>query len=146
MKVIVGADHAGFELKEKVKKFLGEKGIEVVDEGTDSTDSVDYPDYAEKVGKKVVSEEGALGVLVCGTGLGMCMAANKVKGVRAATCRSKEGAKLSREHNNANILCLGGKLQETGNALEVVDSFLNTPFSNEERHNRRIKEITDLEK
>ncbi|MFH1587303.1 MAG: ribose 5-phosphate isomerase B [Candidatus Diapherotrites archaeon] len=145
MKVFIGADHAGFEMKEYIEKHLNEKGHEVEDLGANSTESVDYPVFAEKVGKAVVGEEGSLGILVCGTGLGMCMASNKVNGVRAATCRTVEGAKLTREHNNANVLCLGARLQKEEDVIQIVDAFLATPFSGDERHKRRVDGIADLE-
>ncbi len=145
MKVFIGADHAGFEMKEYIENHLNGKGYEVDDLGANSTDSVDYPVFAKKVGKAVVAEKGSLGILVCGTGLGMCMASNKVDGVRAATCRTVEGAKLTREHNNANVLCLGARLQKEEDVILIVDAFLGTPFSSDERHQRRVDGISDLE-
>ncbi|MGH9601510.1 MAG: ribose 5-phosphate isomerase B, partial [Terriglobales bacterium] len=109
MKVSIGADHAGFELKEKIRKLLGDQGIEVVDEGTHSADSVDYPDYARKVAESVARKQAQRGILVCGSGIGMAMAANKVHGIRAAHVTSEQEARMSREHNDANVLTLGAR-------------------------------------
>lgn len=139
MKIYIGADHGGFELKEEIKKQF--KDME--DMGTDSTDSCDYPKIAEKVARKVATE--GLGILICGTGIGMCMAANKIKGIRAAICYDEYTAKMAREHNNANILCLGGRTTKLEKAKKIVDIFLNTQPSDEERHKRRVKEVMDLE-
>lgn len=143
MKVALGADHGGFELKEAIKAHLNEKGYEVVDFGTDSTESVDYAYFGEKVGEYVV-EEGILGILCCGTGIGISLAANKVNGVRAACCSDYFSAKMTRAHNNANILALGGRVVGAGLALELVDVFLSTEFEGG-RHQRRIDQITAIE-
>jgi ribose 5-phosphate isomerase B len=145
MKVIIGSDHGGFKLKENIKKHLVSKGIEVEDVGTDKEESCDYPDYAAMVAKKVV-ETGNLGIIVCGTGLGVSMTANKFKSIRAALCHDTYTAKMAREHNNANVLCLGGRTTRTGKAKKIVDVFLNTEASSEDRHKRRVGKIVELEK
>lgn len=142
--IILGADHGGFELKEAIKMHLTEKGMEYVDCGTNSTDSVDYIPIAKAVCERVVSGEGKLAILCCGTGIGMSMAANKVKGIRAACCSDYFSAKLTRMHNDANVLCLGGRVVGAGLALELVDVFLETEFEGG-RHQRRVDMITDLE-
>lgn len=141
MVIAIGSDHGGFELKEKIKEFLREKNLEYKDFGCKTADSCDYPDYAKQVAECVSSGECEKGILICGTGLGMSMAANKVKGVRAALCHNVETAKLSREHNNANILCLGERTIDNDLAMKIVETWLNTPFSNDERHERRIGKI-----
>lgn len=143
MKVALGADHGGYELKEAIKSHLIEKGYEIVDFGTDSTESVDYAFFGEKVGEFVV-KEGILGILCCGTGIGISLAANKVNGVRAACCSDYFSAKMTRAHNNANILALGGRVVGAGLALELVDVFLTTEFEGG-RHQRRIDQITAIE-
>ena len=144
MKIALGADHGGFELKEAIKKHLIDKGDEVVDFGTHSTDSIDYALIAKEVGEYVV-KENILGVLCCGTGIGISIAANKVNGVRAACCSDYFSAKLTRAHNNANLLCMGGRVVGAGLALELVDVFLATEFEGG-RHQRRIDQITAIEK
>jgi ribose 5-phosphate isomerase B len=145
MRIAVGADHAGFALKEDIKKTLKELGLTVQDFGTNSTDAVDYPDFAAHVAKGIASGEFDRGILVCGTGIGMAIAANKVPGVRAATVTDVEMARLSREHNDANVLAIGGRLLEKKRALDIVRTFLETPFAGD-RHQRRIDKIKDLEK
>src|SRR5579871_2753653 len=110
MKIAIGADHAGFELKQKIKQHLGELGVEVADQGTNSTESVDYPDYARKVGEAVARREAELGILVCGSGIGMAISANKVPGIRAANVSSEYQAQMCREHNDANVLALGARI------------------------------------
>ena len=146
MKIIIGSDHGGFKLKQTIKEYIEKLGYDVKDVGTDSSESVDYPIYAKRVAEQVAKDKNKLGILVCGTGLGMCMAANKVKGIRAALCYNESSAKLAKEHNNANILCLGGRELKEELAKKITKTFLETPFSDEERHKRRIKEIADLEK
>ena len=141
MRVIVGADHAGFRLKEKIKEHLKRKGFEVADEGTDSEKSCDYPDFAVKVAEKVAKSPKSIGIVVCGTGIGTAMAANKVKGIRAALATNEYMARMAREHNNANVLSLGARVSKEKEALEMVDSFLGTDFSLKERHRRRVKKI-----
>ena len=145
MKIAIGADHGGYELKESIKKHLEEVGgYEIIDYGTYSTDSVDYAPVAYKVGNAVISEN-ILGILCCGTGIGISMAANKVKGVRAACCSDYFSAKFTRLHNDANILCMGGRVVGAGLANELADVFLNTEFEGGERHERRIGQITAIE-
>ena len=145
MKVSIGADHAGFELKEKIRKLLSDQGIEVADEGTHSAESVDYPDYARKVAEAVAGNGSQRGILVCGSGIGMAMAANKVHGIRAAHVTSEEEARLSREHNDANVLTLGGRILDEATALRIVQTFLKTKFEGG-RHQRRVDKIAALER
>jgi ribose 5-phosphate isomerase B len=145
MRIAIGADHAGFGLKEEIRKTLAELGLSVEDFGTKSSDSVDYPDFAEKVARLVAAGEFDRGILVCGTGIGMAIAANKIPGIRAATVTDVEMARLSREHNNANVLAVGGRILDRKRALEIVRAFLETPFAGD-RHQRRIDKITNLEK
>ncbi len=144
MTVYLGADHGGFELKEALKKHLDAEGYKVIDCGTDSTQSVDYAPIAEKTCLSVLSDEGSLWDSVLRTGIGMSMAANKVKGIRAACCSDYFSAKYTRLHNNANILCLGGRVVGAGLAAELADVFLKTEFEGC-RHQRRIDQITDIE-
>ncbi len=143
MKVILGADHGGFYLKEEIKTYLENKGYEVADMGTYTPDSIDYAQIAEKVGECVVKEK-TLGILCCGTGIGISIAANKVKGVRAACCSDYFSARMTRAHNDANILCMGGRVIGAGLALDLVDIFLTTEFEGG-RHQRRVDQITALE-
>jgi len=144
-KVYLGADHGGFELKERIKGFLKGKA-ETVDLGTDSEKSCDYPDFGRKVAESVVKDKGSLGILVCGTGIGISIAANKVRGARAALCHNEFTARMAREHNDANILCLGGRVLGEKEALKIVDVFLETGFSEDERHARRARKIMEIEK
>ena len=143
MKIAVGSDHGGFALKEAVKKHLEAKGIEVEDFGCYSTESVDYAVYGAKVAHCVADGKADYGVLVCSTGIGISMAANKVKGIRAALCSDTHAAEMTRRHNNANILAMGGRVVGPGLAIKIVETFLNTPFSEDERHIRRIKMIEE---
>ncbi|MCK5282980.1 MAG: ribose 5-phosphate isomerase B [Nanoarchaeota archaeon] len=143
MKVIIGSDHGGYGLKEKLKEYLASKGIDLEDMGTNSEESCDYPDYAAKAAKKV-QETGNTGILVCGTGIGMSMAANKFKGIRAALCYDEYTARMAREHNDANILCLGERTTKDEDAKKIVDVFLATDSSKEERHKRRVNKISDI--
>jgi ribose 5-phosphate isomerase B len=145
MKIAIGADHAGFELKEKIKLHLASAGIEVQDEGTRSTESVDYPDFARKVGEDVAGKQADYGLLVCGSGIGMAIAANKVPGVRAANVTSEQEAQLSREHNDANVLALGARLLDENAAWKIVDKWLHTPFAGG-RHQRRVDKIGEIER
>ena len=144
MKIALGADHAGFELKEKLKHRLVQDGHEVEDFGTDSTESTDYPDYAQRVAREVGAGRADRGVLVCGTGVGMAMAANKVGGVRAAPLWSEAEARLAREHNDSNVATFGARLIDYTRAAELLDVFLKTEFSGG-RHARRIAKIAQLE-
>ena len=145
MRVAIGADHAGFSLKEAIKGLLAGLGIEVLDFGTGSDASVDYPDFAALVARGVADGAFERGILVCGTGIGMAMAANKIAGVRAAPVTGLESAKLSRLHNDANVLTLGARLTAPALALDIVRTFLDTPFEGG-RHQRRVDKITDLER
>lgn len=141
MKIAIGSDHAGFELKQNIVSFLQKHGQQVQDFGTHSMDSCDYPDFAKTVAAAVQKDSGTIGILVCGTGIGMSMTANRFSGIRAALCHSPELAKLSREHNNANVLCLGSRTVSLSDAQKIVQTFLDMPFSNEERHQRRVQKI-----
>jgi ribose 5-phosphate isomerase B len=145
MKIAIGNDHAAPQLKEAVKQHLEQRGFEVVDVGCAQGERCDYPDKAVEVCEKVTSGECKLGILICGTGVGMSLAANKFKGIRAACCSEVFSARLTREHNDANVLCFGARVVGAGTALDLVDAFVNTPFSNEERHSRRISLITAIE-
>ncbi len=144
MKIALGCDHGGYEHKEAIKEFLQEKGFTVTDFGITEIKSVDYPDIALPVAKSVANGENQMGILVCGTGIGMSLAANKVKGIRAAVCSDHFSAKYTRLHNNSNILCLGGRVIGIGTALELVDLFVTTEFEGG-RHQARIDKITDIE-
>jgi len=146
MKVALGSDHGGFELKESIKAHLLEKGVEVVDYGTYDKSSVDYPAFALKAAIAVSRGECERGILVCSTGIGISIAANKVKGIRAALCHDLLSARLTREHNDTNVLALGAFIVGRELAFAIVDTWLKTPFSNEERHKRRIAAITEIEK
>jgi ribose 5-phosphate isomerase B len=145
MRIALGADHAGFSLKEEIKTALAELGLVVDDLGTTSSDAVDYPDFAERVARGVAEGRFDRGILVCGTGIGMGIAANKIPGIRAATVTDVEMARLSREHNNANVLAVGARILDRRRALEIVRAFLETPFVGD-RHQRRVDKITNLEK
>ncbi len=136
--IAIGCDHGAYDLKLEIVKHLQDRGFEVKDFGCNDKNSCDYPIYAKAVAESVASKECELGILVCGTGIGMSMAANKVEGVRAALCADCFSAKATREHNNANVLCMGARTTGPGLALMIVDNFVDTPFSNDERHIRRI--------
>ncbi len=136
--IALGCDHGGYELKQEIIKHLQEREIEFKDYGCDSLESVDYPVYAKKVANVVASGECEKGILICGTGIGISIAANKVKGIRAGLCTDCFMAEATRLHNDANILALGGRVVGPGLALKIVDTFLDTEFSNDERHIRRI--------
>ncbi|OIO25392.1 ribose 5-phosphate isomerase B [Candidatus Micrarchaeota archaeon CG1_02_55_22] len=144
MKVFLGADHGGFQTKELLKAELSEQGFDVVDLGTTSEESVDYPDFAAKVAKSVVTEQGSRGILVCGSGIGMCIAANKVAGISAALVYSDDVARLSREHNDSNVACFGGRTQKPQDVLRMALLWLGTDFSGEARHKRRLAKIAKL--
>lgn len=145
MKVAIGSDHAGYADKERVKKQLTELGIEYEDVGTNSTDSVDYPIYAEKVAQKVASGAVEQGLLICGSGNGMQIAANKIHGVRAALAWNEETARLARQHNDANVLSVPARMISPEEVAKVVKSYLNAEFEGG-RHARRVEEISELEK
>lgn len=144
MRLYVGSDHAGFALKEQVREHLEQEGHEVVDVGTHSEDSVDYPDFARQVGEAVAAGDAEYGILVCGSGLGMAIAANKVDGVRAVQVMDTEMAKMSRMHNDANVVTLAGRYTEPATADAIVDTFLATAFEGG-RHQNRVDKITAIE-
>ena len=144
MKIFIGSDHGGFKLKEKIREYLEELNYEYEDIGTENKESCDYPDFAYKVAKKV-AETNSRGILICGTGIGVSMAANKVKGIRAALAFNEYTAKMSREHNNSNVLCLGERTIKEALAKKIVKVWLDTKFSKEERHHRRVDKIMKLE-
>lgn len=144
MKIALGSDHGGFSLKEEIKNHLESKSIEVVDYGTDTCDSCDYAEFSEKVGNAVVAKECDFGILVCGTGIGISIAANKIPGIRAAVCGDTFSAHACREHNDANILALGQRTIGAGLALDIVDTFLKSTFEGG-RHQIRIDKIKAIE-
>ena len=144
MKIAIGSDHGGFALKEAVRKHLEEKGIEVEDFGCYSTESVDYAVYGAKVAHCVADGDAQYGILICSTGIGISIAANKVKGIRAALCCDAHAAEMTRRHNNANILCMGGLEGSEETGLEIVDAFLHFEFDGG-RHQRRIDQIAQIE-
>lgn len=143
LKIAVASDHGGFALKEKVKEHLVQRGFEVDDLGTHSEESVDYPVYGKACGEAVASGKADLGVVVCGTGIGISIAANKVKGIRCGLCTSVEMAHLTKQHNNANILALGGRTTEPELALKIVDEWLDTEFEGG-RHHRRVDMLDQM--
>jgi ribose 5-phosphate isomerase B len=145
LKIALGSDHGGFALKEQIKSYLIEKGYEVKDFGTYSTESVDYPAFALKAALAVSKGECEKGIVVCSTGIGISIAANKVKGIRAALCGDLLSARLTREHNDTNVLALGAFIVGEKLAYAIVDTWLGTEFSKEERHQRRIDGITEIE-
>jgi ribose 5-phosphate isomerase B len=144
MRIALGADHAGYELKDKIREHLKSRGIDVRDKGTNSGESVDYPDFARLVARDVNQGRADLGILVCGSGIGMSMAANKVPGVRAATVSTEHEAQVSREHNNANVLALGARITPADQALKIVDAWLAAVFAGG-RHQRRVDKIAAME-
>lgn len=144
MKIAIGCDHGGLEHKNAIVEHLKERGFEIIDFGIYEQKSVDYPEIALKVANCIASGEAERGFLVCGTGIGMSLAANKVKGIRAAACSEHFSAKYTRLHNNSNILCLGGRVIGVGTALELADLFVDTEFEGG-RHSRRVDMITDIE-
>ena len=137
----LGCDHGGYELKLEIKKYLDEKEIPYKDFGCDSTDAVDYPVYAKQVCRAILSGECEKGIIICGTGIGISITANKFKGIRAALCTDCFCAEATRQHNDANVLALGGRVVGPGLAVKIVDTFLNTPFSGAERHQNRIDQM-----
>jgi ribose 5-phosphate isomerase B len=143
-KVVIGSDHAGYKLKEKIKAKLGDQYL-FLDMGTDSEKPVDYPKYAEWVATLVANDPKLLGVLVCGSGIGISIAANKVPGARAALAYTVKGAQLARQHNHANIVATAGREETMDDPIEIVKTFLETPISKDERHLRRVQMITDIE-
>ena len=143
MKIAISADHAGFELKKKIIKALEENGNEVKDFGTYSDESIDYADFAYKAAKSVADKNEDFGIIICGSGVGVSITANKVKGIRAANCFNNEMSALARQHNNANIICLGARFLSESQAIEMVETFLTTEFEGG-RHERRVNKIHDL--
>ena len=144
MKIGIGSDHGGYDLKEHVVKYLQDEGIEYVDYGTDSLDSVDYPEFGQKVAEAVINKEVDKGIVICGTGIGISISANKVPGIRCALCGDTYSARMSIEHNNANILALGGRVTGRDLAIEIVSVWLKATFQGD-RHIRRINKISDIE-
>ena len=144
MKIALACDHGGFHLKEVIKSFLKELSIEYIDYGTYSEESVDYPDFAYRAAKAIVEGEADRGIFICGTGIGISIAANKVKGIRAALCYNVYAAEMSRRHNDANVLCLGGRVLGSELAKRIVKAWLETPFEGG-RHKRRIDKISKIE-
>lgn len=142
MKIAIGSDHAGYYLKEDIKKYLEEKEIEVIDLGPSNDNRVDYPDYGHAVGHKVIDDKLDFGIVICGSGIGISIAANKVKGIRAALCSEPYSAKLSRRHNNANVLAMGARLIGLDMAKEIVDAFLSEEFEGG-RHINRVEKIEE---
>ena len=143
MLIAIASDHGGFELKEKVKEHLRERNVKFVDLGTNSTESVDYPVYGKACAEAVASGKAERGIVICGTGIGISIAANKVKGIRCGLCTSVEMAKLTRLHNNANMLAMGGRILETETAFAIVDAFLDTEFEGG-RHKRRTEMLDEM--
>ena len=144
-KIVIGCDHAALDIKTKVISHLEERGISVLDMGTYTKDSCNYPDYASAVCEKIQAGEFELGILICGTGIGMSMAANKHNGIRAACCSDTFSAKATRQHNNANVLCFGERVVGLGLALEIVDAFVNEEYLGG-RHEARVQMLSDIEK
>jgi ribose 5-phosphate isomerase B len=144
MKIAIATDHNGVNEKQEIIKHLEAKGIEILDLSTDNTPTDDYPEFAFRVAKSVINNECNFGILLCGTGIGMSIAANKVKGIRAACCSDYFSAKLTRMHNDANVLCMGERVLGAGLALDIVDIFINTPFEGG-RHQTRVDMIMALE-
>jgi ribose 5-phosphate isomerase B len=146
MKIAIGSDHGGFDLKTIIIDHLKKQGTEVTDFGTYSCDSCDYPDYAAPVCDAVLTEKADFGILICGTGIGISISANKIHGIRCALLGDVFSAKATRFHNDANVMALGGRVVGDGLALEIVDAFLSTPFSGDSRHAKRIEKMMKLEK
>lgn len=144
MKIAIGNDHGGTDLKWEIKKYLEAKGYEIVNLGTDTKESCDYPVYAKKVADAVIAKEVDCGILICGTGVGISIAANKIKGIRAAVCSDTATARLVKQHNNANILAFGGRIVGVELAKDICDAYLEAEFEGD-RHNRRIAMIHELE-
>lgn len=142
--IALGSDHGGYGLKQEIKKYLDENRFEYKDFGCNSTEACDYPEYAKAVAQSVAKGECEKGILICGTGIGISMAANKVKGIRAAVCTDCFTAEATRLHNDANILALGGRVVGPGLAVKITETFLNTEFSGDERHKRRIAQIESV--
>jgi ribose 5-phosphate isomerase B len=146
MKIALGSDHAGFELKEKIKQKLQSQSIAIDDRGTHSADACDYPDYAQAVADQVAARNADFGILICGTGIGMSIAANKVTGIRAARVLNESDAELAREHNDANVLTLGARVTGDEEAFKIIERWLATPFTGGDRHVRRIDKTMAIER
>ncbi len=149
MRLYIGSDHAGFQLKNEIKDYLEEKNagkedFSILDLGVFTNDSADYPDIAREVCEKVRENDGSLGILICGSGVGMSIAANKMSDIRAVLAANEITARLSKMHNNANVLCLGGRLTGRDLGRAIVDAFLETKFTNEERHARRVEKVSKI--
>jgi RpiB/LacA/LacB family sugar-phosphate isomerase len=145
MKLALGSDHAGLDLKKSLAEYLGKQGHQVIDVGTHTTDSVDYPDYAEKVGRAILSGEAERGILICGSGVGASVAANKVRGIRAGLCHDVYSAHQGVDHDDMNVLVLGGRVIGPQTALELVNAYIGAKFTAEERHMRRLDKVHLLE-
>ncbi len=143
-RVYIGSDHAGYQFKEEIKKHLESKGVEFIDLGAFSEESIDYPDVAREVGEKVRENDQAKGILLCGTGIGISIAANKMRDIRCALCMTEEMAEMCRQHNNANIIAFGARTTDLETIKKMVDKFLATEFSTEERHGRRVEKMNDM--
>lgn len=143
MRVAIGSDHGGYELKEKIKSYLNSQNVSVVDYGTNSSDPVDYPDFGEKVGHAITQGDFDFGIVLCGTGIGISIAANKVKGVRAALVYDDTTARLAKEHNNANIIALGGRTTTYEQAISIINTFSQATY--EKRHQKRLDKIKNIE-
>ncbi len=143
MKIAIGSDHGGYELKEQIKAYLEKKSVQIVDFGTNSNEAVDYPDYGEKVGLAVTKKDFDFGIVLCGTGIGISISANKIKGVRAALVYDKLTGRLAKQHNNANIIALGGRTTKFRKATKIIDSFMNATY--EPRHQKRLDKIKKIE-
>ena len=146
MTIAIGADHGAFDLKKQVIEHLQKRGIHTLDKGTYDTQSSDYPDYAPPVCEAVLSGEADLGILICGTGIGISISANKIHGIRCALLGDTYSARMAREHNDANVMAIGARVLGAGLAFDIVDTFIDSGFSNDARHSRRIDKIMKLEK
>jgi ribose 5-phosphate isomerase B len=145
MKIVIGSDHAGYNYKSHLIELAKSLGHTVIDVGTDSCKSVDYPDFGEKGARIVACGQADIGILLCGSGIGMDIVANKIRGIRSAVCWNAETAKLARDHNHANILCLGERLLSLDECIEIAKIFINTPVNDDERHIRRVNKIMKIE-
>ncbi|MDI6453495.1 ribose 5-phosphate isomerase B [Peloplasma aerotolerans] len=143
MKIVITSDHGGYLLKEEIKKYLASKKIDYVDLGTHSGDAVDYPDFGKKIGLEITKNNYDFGIALCGTGIGISISANKIKGVRAALVYDENTARLAKEHNNANIIAMGGRTTTREKAIQIIDSFMEATFEN--RHQTRINKIKEIE-
>ena len=144
MNLAIGTDHRGYELKEKLKKYFEDNNYNVKDFGTNSTESVDYPDYGKAVGESVAKKESDFGIAICGSGIGICIAADKVKGVRAVNANTEQLAEMARKHNNANVICIGSDFIDFDTAVKFIKIFIHTKFDGGERHERRIEELDKI--